>query len=115
MIAELRQQLYDLKGQDRDYKGVTDEIHITEGRYRHLSDDKVRSELEQRARLNRDMDEVADLRKQIDDLKFLLSEKYAQYHPLIIICVGTSSRTICRRSWAVRSGCWTTVTLRACV
>ena len=48
---------------------------MTEGRYRHLSDDKVRSELEQRARLNRDMDEIADLRKQIDDLKFLLSEK----------------------------------------
>jgi hypothetical protein len=75
LIAELRTQLYDLKGQDRDYKGVTDEIHVTEGRYRHLSDDKVRSELEQRARLNRDMDEIADLRKQIDDLKFLLSEK----------------------------------------
>lgn len=54
---------------------MTDEIHITEGRYRHLSDDKVRSELEQRARLNRDMDEVADFRKQIDDLKFILGEK----------------------------------------
>jgi hypothetical protein len=32
--------------------------------------------LEQRARLNRDIDEIADLRKQIDDLKYLLSEKY---------------------------------------
>jgi hypothetical protein len=54
---------------------VTDEIHVTEGRYRMLSDDKVRSELEQRARLNRDMDEIADLRKRVDDLKFLLTEK----------------------------------------
>jgi hypothetical protein len=35
----------------------------------------VRSDLEQRARINRDMDEVADLRKQIDDLKYLLAEK----------------------------------------
>ena len=75
LIADLRQQLYDLKGQDRDYRGVNEEIDVTEGRYKHLSDDKVRSELEQRARLNRDMDEIADLRKQIDDLKFLLSEK----------------------------------------
>ena len=75
LISELRQQLYDLKGQERDYKGVTDEIHVTEGRYRMLSDDKVRSELEQRARLNRDMDEIADLRKRVDDLKFLLCEK----------------------------------------
>jgi hypothetical protein len=75
LIAELRQQLYDLKTQDRDYKGVTDDIHVTEGRYRHLSDDKVRTEIDQRSRLNRDMDEIADLRKKVDDLKFLLGEK----------------------------------------
>jgi len=31
--------------------------------------------MECRARLDRDMDEVSDLRKQIDDLKYLLSEK----------------------------------------
>lgn len=40
-----------------------------------MSDDKVRSDMESRARLDRDMDEVADLRKQIDDLKYLLTEK----------------------------------------
>lgn len=38
----------------------------------------MRSDLEQRARINRDMDEVADLRKQIDDLKYLLAEKTKQ-------------------------------------
>lgn len=58
-----------------------------ENRYKILSDDKVhtisisnpyvqvRSDLEQRSRINRDMDEVSDLRKQIDDLKYLLAEK----------------------------------------
>lgn len=46
-----------------------------ENRYKILSDDKVRSDIEQRARVNRDMDEIADLRKQIDDLKYLLAEK----------------------------------------
>ena len=58
-----------------------------ENRYKILSDDKVRrlvvslinlqvrSDLEQRARINRDIDEIADLRKQTDDLKYLLSEK----------------------------------------
>jgi hypothetical protein len=40
-----------------------------------LSDDKVKSELEQRARLKREMDEIAELRKRVDDLKFLLCEK----------------------------------------
>lgn len=41
MIAELRQQLYDLKSQDRDYRGVNDEIINMENRYKILSDDKV--------------------------------------------------------------------------
>jgi hypothetical protein len=40
-----------------------------------LSDDKVRGDLENRARLDRDMDEINDVRKQIDELKYLLSEK----------------------------------------
>eukprot|EP00347_Sterkiella_histriomuscorum_P001800 403370630 len=78
LIAELRQQLYDLKNQDRDYRGVNDEIINMENRYKILADDKVRSDIEQRARINRDMDETADLRKQIDDLKYLLSEKTKQ-------------------------------------
>ena len=45
MIAELRQQLYDLKNQDRDYRGVNDEIINSENRYKVLSDDKVRTQL----------------------------------------------------------------------
>ncbi len=31
--------------------------------------------MENRARLDRDMDEISDMRKQIEDLKYLLSEK----------------------------------------
>jgi hypothetical protein len=64
-----------LKSQDRDYKGVNSEIINMENRYKMLSDDKVRADMEQRARLDRDMDEVSDIRKQIEDLKYLLSEK----------------------------------------
>lgn len=41
LIAELRQQLYDLKSQDRDYRGVNDEIINMENRYKILADDKV--------------------------------------------------------------------------
>lgn len=31
--------------------------------------------MEHRARLDREMDEISDLRKQLDDLKYLLQEK----------------------------------------
>ena len=75
LIAELRQQLYDFRNQDRDYRGVNDEIFAMENRFRMLSDDKARSEHENRSRLDRSMDDIADARKQLDDLKFLLCEK----------------------------------------
>jgi len=75
LIAELRQRLYDLRNQDRDYRGVNDEIFAMENRLRMLADDKARSEHESRERLNRNADEISDARRQLEDLKFLLSDK----------------------------------------
>ena len=49
-----------------------------ENRYRMLSDDKCRAENENRNRLDRGADEIADARKQLDDLKYLLQEKSRQ-------------------------------------
>lgn len=46
-----------------------------ENRYRMLSDDKLRSEHDGRGRLDRSADEIADSRKQLEDLKYLLQEK----------------------------------------
>lgn len=79
LIAELRQQLYDLKNQERDYRAVNDEIFSMENRFKLLSEEKVRSEMEGRARLDRGMDEIAECRKQIEDLKYMLSEKSRQH------------------------------------
>lgn len=78
LIAELRQRLYDLRNQDRDYRGVNDEIFAMENRVRMLADDKARSEHENRERLNRNSDEIQDARRQLEDLKFLLSDKTKQ-------------------------------------
>ena len=49
-----------------------------ENRYKLLSEEKVRSEMEGRARLDRGMDDIADARKQVEDLKYMLSEKSRQ-------------------------------------
>jgi hypothetical protein len=49
-----------------------------ENRYKLLSEEKVRSEMEGRQRLDRGMDEIAECRKQIEDLKYMLSEKSRQ-------------------------------------
>jgi hypothetical protein len=46
-----------------------------ENRHKLLTEEKVRSEMEGRARLDRGMDEIAESRKQIEDLKYMMSEK----------------------------------------
>ena len=46
-----------------------------ENRHKLLMEEKVRSEMEGRARLDRGMDEISESRKQIEDLKYMLSEK----------------------------------------
>lgn len=54
---------------------MNDEIFAMENRYRMLCDDKARGEHENRERLNRTSDEISDARRQLEDLKFLLSDK----------------------------------------
>jgi predicted nucleic acid-binding Zn-ribbon protein len=78
LIAELRQTLYDLRNQERDYRGVNDDIFSMNNRYKLLSEEKVRSEMEGRNRLDRGTDEIAECRKQVEDLKYMLSEKSRQ-------------------------------------
>ncbi len=46
-----------------------------ENRYRMLSDDKARSEHENRLRLDRAVDEIQNARRQLEELKYLLAEK----------------------------------------
>ena len=54
-----------------------------ENRYRMLSDDKARSEHENRLRLDRAVDEIQDARRCLEDLKYNLSEKSKQNCDLI--------------------------------
>lgn len=46
-----------------------------ENRYRMLSDDKQRGEHEARLRLDRGCDEIAEARRALEELKFLIAEK----------------------------------------
>ena len=46
-----------------------------ENRYRMLSDDKARAEHENRARLDHVSNDIAEARRQMEDLKHLLNEK----------------------------------------
>ena len=46
-----------------------------ENRYKLLGEEKGRSEYDGRGRLDRGMDEIADCRKQVEDLKYMMSEK----------------------------------------
>ena len=75
LIAELRQQLYDLRNQNRNYKGINDEIFNMENRYRMTNDDKLRGEHEARNRLDRGTEEVGEAKRSLEELKYLVTEK----------------------------------------
>lgn len=60
---------------DRDFRGVNEEILALENRFRFLSDDKLRAEQDQRARLERTTDDVCDTRKQIEEMKHHIGQK----------------------------------------
>lgn len=54
--------MYDLKNQDRDYKGVNDDIINMENRYKMLSDDKVTLNLKFNGKLTSDCVAVGEIR-----------------------------------------------------
>ena len=60
---------------ERDYQGVSDEIVRSENEYRLLREEKVGSENKGRITLDQDLEEVAMLRKQAEELKHLLANK----------------------------------------
>lgn len=54
-----------------------------ENRYRMLSDDKARSEHDHRLKLDRAVDDIQNARRQLEELKYHLSEKTKQNCDLI--------------------------------
>ena len=54
---------------------MNDEIFAMENRLRMLQDDKARAVHENNNSLNASSDQISDARRQLEDLKFLLSDK----------------------------------------
>ena len=75
LIAELRLQIYDLRKNSPDFQGVNAEMFNVEGRVRALQDEKSRADYDGRVQLDQASGDQNDYRKQLDELKFLVSEK----------------------------------------
>ena len=81
-IAELRQTLYNLRNQVRDYDGLRNEMSKYESSMFQLKEAKTKNEVDGRLRLDQDMNEIADLRKQKEELAYLLSVSQKENYDL---------------------------------
>jgi chromosome segregation ATPase len=82
IISQLKQDLNELRGMERDYKGVTDDIEEIEGKLMQVSDEKLVAESKIKLSLDQDFAEMFSLREQIEDLKAQLSDKEAKEYEL---------------------------------
>ena len=82
MIATLRQTLYDLKNQVRDYDGVMLEMTKCETDTFKLKEAQTKNEVDGRIQLDQDLDEMSNLRKQKEDLVYLLNVSQKENYDL---------------------------------
>ncbi len=67
-----------MRTQNRDYKGVNDEIDKMEERFRVLTEEKSKAELAHKQKIEAIQDEKKEAERKLEEHKFTLSEKQKQ-------------------------------------
>lgn len=78
LLADIKAQLDTLRTQNRDYKGVNDQIAAMEERFRQLTEEKSRAEQAHKQRIEKIQDETAEAKRKLEEYKFTLTEKQKQ-------------------------------------
>ncbi|CDW75674.1 UNKNOWN [Stylonychia lemnae] len=86
LISQLKAEIFEIQQRDKDYLALRDQLHNIQSKYRHLQDEKVTfiqklttTQLLQdndfRGKHEGNAMSIMALKKEIDDLRFLLNEK----------------------------------------
>lgn len=78
LIAQLKAQIESLRTQNRDYKGVNDEIDKMEEKFRVMTEEKSKAEQAHRQRIEAIQDEKKEAERKLEEHKFTLEEKQKQ-------------------------------------
>ena len=75
LISQLKAEIFEIQQRDKDYLALRDQLHNIQSKYRHLSDEKLLQDNDHRAKHESNSISIMGLKKEIDDLRFMLNEK----------------------------------------
>ena len=83
LISQLKAEIFELQQKDKDYMILRDQLHSLEQRYRQLQDEKLLADNDAQTKNNTNQITIQGLKKEGDDLRYLISEKNKQNNDLM--------------------------------
>lgn len=75
LISQLKAEIFEIQQRDKDYLALRDQLHNIQTKYRHLQDEKLLQDNDFKTKHDSQNSTILGLKKEIDDLRFLLNEK----------------------------------------
>ena len=75
LISQLKAEIFEIQQRDKDYLALRDQLYTVQQKYRNLQDEKLMQDNDYNYRHDQNSLSANSLRKEIEDLRFLLNEK----------------------------------------
>ena len=75
LISQLKAEIFEIQQRDKDFLALRDQLYSIQSKYRHLQDEKLLQDNDFRLKHDSNQVSIVGLKKEMDDLRFLLNEK----------------------------------------
>lgn len=82
LISQLKAEIFEIQQRDKDYLALRDQLVNIQSKYRHLQDEKLLQDNDFKTKHDSNNTTLMGLKREMDDLRFLLNEKSRQNNDL---------------------------------
>lgn len=75
IISQLKAEIFEIQQRDKDFLAMKDQMMNIQSKYRHLQDEKLLQDNDFRTKHDSNMATLHGLKKELDDLRFMLNDK----------------------------------------
>jgi len=75
LISQLKAEIFEIQQRDKDFLAMKDQLMNIQSKYRHLQDEKLLQDNDFRTKHDSNMATLHGLKKEMDDLRFMLNDK----------------------------------------
>ena len=75
LISQLKAEIFEIQQRDKDYLALRDPLYTIQQKSRHVQDETLMQDNDYNSRHDQNVVSINSLRKEIEDLRFLLNEK----------------------------------------